>query len=176
MQAERAHAAQHAPHVEQAGVRAVVREQAALDELQVVDELPGALVLTRASVVGGAQPLGDLAEEHPVRHAIVRGRRGAARRRNDGPVLLDPVADGRQNADAAAALAQLLRERLGVEEVAVDDQLVMARAALADGLGVHVGVAVHVAADPGTEVSSSGTAAERASSPYTRTSAASICS
>ena len=37
-------------------------------------------------------------------------------------------------------------------EIGVDDDLLLARERLADGLRVHVGVAVHVAADPGAEV------------------------
>ena len=129
-----------------------VRSQAALDELQVVDELTGTLVVPGPAVVRGAQPLRDLAQEHAVRHAIVRGRGGAARGGHDGPVLLDAVGDRGQHADTTAALAQLFRQRQRVQEISIDDELVMARAALADGLGVHVGVTVHVAAHPRSEV------------------------
>ena len=52
---------------------------------------------------------------------------------------------------AAGALRQQLREHAALLEVRVDDHLLLARERLADGLGVHVGIAVHVAADPGAE-------------------------
>ena len=52
---------------------------------------------------------------------------------------------------AAGALRQQLREVLALAEVGVDDDLLLARQRLADGLGVHVRVAVHVAAHPGAE-------------------------
>src|ERR1700745_4361121 len=48
------------------------------------------------------------------------------------------------------------RELLAFEEVAVQDHLVVPCESLADGLGVHVGIAIHVAAGPGTEVQDGG--------------------
>ena len=67
-------------------------------------------------------------------------------------VLLDPLRELGRNARAAGALRQPLRECLAVLEVGVDDDLLLASQRLADRLGVHVGIAVHVAADPGSEM------------------------
>ncbi len=152
VEAERAHPAQHAPHVEQPGVLAVVGGEAVGDDLQVVDQLLDALVVAGTAVVGGAQPLRHLAEQHAIRHAVVARRRPGLRRRQQAAVLLDARDDLRRHGDAARALAQPLGECLGLEEVAIDDQLVVAQAALANGLGVHVRVAVHVAAHPAAEM------------------------
>ncbi len=53
--------------------------------------------------------------------------------------------------DAAGALRQLLGERLALLDVGAEDDAVLAIQGLADGLAVHVRVAVHVAADPGAK-------------------------
>src|ERR1700693_5378551 len=53
---------------------------------------------------------------------------------------------------SAGALRQALRDVLALLEIAGDDHLLLARQRLADALGVHVGIAVHVATRPGSEV------------------------
>ena len=50
-----------------------------------------------------------------------------------------------------ALCESVFRETLAFEEIAIDDELLMTRDRLANGLGMHVGIAVHVAADPGAE-------------------------
>src|SRR5205814_5299816 len=67
-------------------------------------------------------------------------------------VLLDPLGQLAGRRHAAGALRQTLRDALALLEIAVDDHLLLARQRLADALGVHVGVAVHVAARPGSDV------------------------
>ncbi len=166
VQAERAHAAQEPPDQEQAGMASAIGFEAAGDDREVVDQLLDSFVLARAMVVGGAQALGDLAEQHAVRHLVVARRRTRARGRHHRLVVLDALAQRLRDARRAAlALAQLLGQALGLEEVAVDDQRMVARAALADRLGVHVRQAVHVAADPRAEMQHLRHLAARASSP-----------
>jgi hypothetical protein len=151
VEAEGSHAPQHAAHVEQAGVFAPVRREAVGDQLEVAGELLDALVVARAALVGGAQALGNLPEEHAVGHPVVARRRGGAGAGNEAAVLLDANRDLGRHLDAAAALAQALGQRLRLEEVAIHDQLVVTRTALADGLRVHVRMPVHVASDPRAE-------------------------
>ncbi len=153
VKAERPHPSQEPAHELHARPAAAVRLETAQDEHQVVDQLLRPLILPRAVVVGRAQALGDLTQQHAVRHLVVTGWRARAGRRHDGLVVLDAVVDGARDARSAPlALAQLLREALRLEEIAVDDQRVMPRAALADRLGVDVRQPVHIAADPRAEM------------------------
>jgi hypothetical protein len=82
---------------------------------------------------------------------VTRRAAAALRRRQQHAVLVDALAEFLRHRHAARALRQPLGQSLDVEEVVVDDHLVLAVQRLAHGLGVHVGVAVHVAADPGAE-------------------------
>ena len=75
------------------------------------------------------------------------------------------LASAGDDADAARALRQPLHELLAFAEVRVDDDLLLARERFADGLGVHVGIAVHVAADPGAEVQERGSSSDSAGTP-----------
>ncbi len=77
VKAEGIDAPQQPLDVEQARVGAAVGLQAVGDERDVVAELAGVLVAAGAPLVGAAQPLADLREEHAVGHAVVaRGRDG----------------------------------------------------------------------------------------------------
>ncbi len=102
--------------------------QAAGDQLEVVDELLDALVVARS---------GPRRSRAGARRSA-RGTRGRASgrgspaswrcaRRQQAAVLLDARRDLGRHLDAARALAQPLRQRLRLEEVAVDDQLVVAQ-------------------------------------------------
>ncbi len=153
MQPERPHATQEAADEEQPGMTAAIGLEAVHDDLQVVGQLIDALVLARAVVIRGSQPLRNLAEQHAVRHLVVAGRRARPRGRHHRLVVLDAIAQGlRDIRRAPPALTQLLGEALRLEEVAIDDQRVMAGTALADRLGVHVRQSVHVAANPRAEM------------------------
>ena len=144
--------AQQALDVEQAGVRALVGSEARGDQRHVVAELPRTLVTARPAFVGAAQALAELREEHAVRHAVMPRRGDGARPGQQPRVLLDPLGQLAGRRHAAGALRQALRDALALLEIAVDDHLLLARQRLADALGVHVGVAVHVAARPGSDV------------------------
>ena len=88
MKTESPYAAQHAADVEHARIPPAMGGEAALDQLQVFDQLLDPVVLAGTAVVGGAQPLGHLPEEHAVRHAIVARRRRRAGARNQALVGL----------------------------------------------------------------------------------------
>ena len=148
VETEGPYATQHAADVEHARLPPAIVGEAPLDQLQVVDELPDPVVLAGTAVVRGAQPLGHLPEEYAVWHAVVACRHRCAGAGDQAPVGLYAGVELRRHRDAAFALAQLLRQDLHLLEVAVDDQLMVPVAALANGLGVHVGVTVHVAAHP----------------------------
>ena len=144
--------------VEQPGIDTLVGAQAERDESDVLAKLVGVLVTVGASLVRAAQPLADLCEEYAIRHAVMSRRSDGARSGQQPHVLLEALAELGGRRHAARALRQPLRELLAFGEVAVQDHLVVACESLADGLGVHVGVAVHVAAGPGAEVQDGGQA------------------
>ena len=91
VKAEGLHAPDQALHVAPAGVESLVRLEAGGDELEVAQELLRPFVAIRPAVVGEPQPLGDLPEEHAIRHAIVAHRRDAERARDQRGVQLDAL-------------------------------------------------------------------------------------
>jgi len=151
VEAEGLDAADQPLHVAPAGVETAIGAQRARDQLEIAQELLRALVAVRPALVGEPQALAELPEEHAVRHAIVAHRRDALRTRDQRGIQLDALRELGHHRAAARALRQQLRQRLALAEVRVDDDLLLARQRLADGLGVHVGVAVHVATHPGAE-------------------------
>ncbi len=148
---ESLHAPDETLHIAPAGVKALVRLEAGRDQLEIAQELLRTFVAVGPAVVGEAQPLGNLAEEHAIRHAIVAHGRDAERAGNQRGVQLDALAELGIDRASAGALRQQLRQHAALLEVRVDDHLLLARQRLADGLGVYVRIAVHVAADPGAE-------------------------
>ena len=152
-------------HVAPAGVETLVGLEAGGDELEIAQELLRAFVAVRPALIGETQPLRHLPEEHAVRHAIVPHRRDAERAGNQLGVQLDALAELRSHRAAAGALRKQLRQHAALVEVRVDDDLLLARERVADGLGVHVGVAVHVAADPGAEADHVGSSSESGCTP-----------
>ena len=151
VKAEGRNASQQPLHREIAGMAPAVGEQAVGDDLDIASELVRVLVAVRAPVVGVAQALGDLPQENPVRHAVVTRGRDRLRTRDQRGVLVDPLRQHRGDADAACTLGQVLGERLAVGEIRVDDHLLLPRQGVAQRLGMHIGVAVHVAPDPAAE-------------------------
>ena len=151
VEAEGLHAANEALHVAPAGVKSLVRLEARGDQLEIAQELLRVFVSVRPAVVGEAQSLGDLAQEHAIRHAVVAHGRDAERARNQRGVLLDALGEIGIDRAAARALREQLREHATLAVIRVDDDLLLARERFADGLRVDVGIAVHVAAHPGAE-------------------------
>ena len=93
VKAESFHAPDQPLHVAPAGVKSLVRLETGGDQLEVAQELLRAFIAVGPAVVGEAQALGDLAEEHAIRHAIVTHGRGAERAGNQRGVLLDALAE-----------------------------------------------------------------------------------
>src|SRR5688572_9214546 len=94
------------------------------------------------AVVGEPEALGHLPEEHAVRHAVVTRGRDALRAGDQRGVQLDALRELGSYGAAAGALRQQLRQVLALTVVGVDDDLLLPRQRLADGLGVNVRVAV----------------------------------
>jgi hypothetical protein len=90
--------------IKEARVRSLVRFQAHRDERDVVAELARVLVGAGAPLVGTAQPLADLREEHPIGHAVMAHRGDGTRARQQPHVLLDPLAQLARGCHAARAL------------------------------------------------------------------------
>ena len=151
MEAEHRDATQQALHGGMAGILATMREQTVCDGLDIALELLRTLVAGRPAVVGRPQTLRDLAEKHPVGHAIVPRRCPRPHLWQQSGVGLDALLQRRGHTNPARALRKQLAERLHLAEISVDDGLLLARKRLADRLGVDIRVAVHVATDPGPE-------------------------
>ncbi len=117
--------------------------QTGADQQDVLLKLLRRKVRIGTTLVGIAQALTDLREEYSIWHAIVARRRDATRARQQGAVLIDALLQRGGHADAARALRQPLCERLALLEVRIQHHLLLARERLADGLRVHIGVAVH---------------------------------
>ena len=151
VEAEGVDPAQQPLDVEEPGVHALVGPEARGHQRHIVAELPRVLVAVGAPLVGAAQALADLRKEHAVGHAVVPRRSDGARPRQQPHVLLDAGGELRGGRYPAGALRQPLREALAFVDIAAEDHLLLPCQRLADALGVHVGIAVHVAARPGAE-------------------------
>src|SRR5262249_15205665 len=132
VEAEGLHATDEPLHIAPAGMEALVSLQARGDQLEIAQELLRTFVCIRTPVVGEPQPLGHLAEEHAIRHAIVARGRDARGARNELRIQLDALAELRGDSAAGAALREQLREHAALLEVRVDDDLLLARERLAD--------------------------------------------
>ena len=146
---------QQARDVEEPGARTLVGREAGGHQAHVGRELRRVLVALRAAVVGVAQPRGDQRAELAVRHPVVARRGTRVRGRHQGRIFVDLGLQRLGHTDATGALREPLTEALDLEEVRVDDHEVLALQGFPDRLGVHVGRAIHVATDPGTETEQS---------------------
>ena len=152
MEPEGPHPAHEAPYQEIACMPAAILDQAVGRELNVREQLIRIGIAVRTSIVRGLQPLANLAEEDPVRLPIMPGGCQFLRARQQRAVGVDAPRQRRAHCNAIRALAQGLGKRNALIEVGGDDQLLMALQGVADRLAMHIGVAVHVAADPRTEM------------------------
>src|SRR5579883_190767 len=91
VKAEGVDAAQEPADVKEAGIGALVGEEARGDELHIVTELADALVAVGAALISEAQPLADLREKHAIGHAIVASGSEAARTGRQRHVILYPL-------------------------------------------------------------------------------------
>src|SRR5690606_9960009 len=102
----------------------------------------------RPPLIYQPQALAYLGEEHAVRHPVMtRGRRRPGARQQTR-ILFDSLRQRGRYTDAARALREPLSQLLAFLEIGVDDHLLLAGKRLSNRLGVHVGVAIHVATDP----------------------------
>src|SRR5690606_22696874 len=141
---------QQAPHRKIACGTAFVGTQAFCDELHVAPKLLRRLISVWPPIVGKAQALADLSEKYAVWHPVVaRGSRPRARQQ--ASVFVYSLRQRGRYGDTARALREPLSELLAFSEIGVDDHLLLAGKRLANRFRMHVGVAVHVAADPRAE-------------------------
>ena len=85
MESEGTHPAQQAAHQKISGVAAPILEQTAGGKLDVGQKFVRILIGIGSAFVAGLQAIADLAEKHPVRHAIVAGGRQRLRPGNTAP-------------------------------------------------------------------------------------------
>src|SRR5690606_17359699 len=156
VKAESAHPSDQTAHLEIARVLALVLEQARGYDIQVIEKLLRALVMIRTSVVSGPQSLHELTHEHTVRHVMAARMRGLLRGWQNDRVALNAVEKRTRDIHAARALRKRLGERLALEEVAIDDDLLVARERLANRFRIDFGIPVHVATDPGSNANDLG--------------------
>ena len=94
------------------------------------------------------QSLADLAEEHPVRHAIVPCGPERFCCRQNRRVGFDARSQSVAHFDAICTLAQGFRQLPALCEISRHDQLLVPVQGFANGLAVYIRVAVHIAAHP----------------------------
>ncbi|MNM76281.1 hypothetical protein D3C81_881010 [compost metagenome] len=149
MEAEGTHAPQQATHREPTGVLALVCFQAVEDQLDVADEFFRRRICSRRIGQGGLQTCAHAVIEQPVRHV------GVTRPRLDFRQQLAILRHPRYDRIADAHQLGGLAEQAGQPEHVLDVQLQHRRTLRVqrggDGAGIHVGIAVHVAAHPRTE-------------------------
>ena len=141
-----------APHQEISRVPPAIGKQAVRGQLNVGQQFIGALIRIRPPIVGGLQAFTQLTEKNPIRLSVVPRGCELLTAGQQAAVGLHPASERRADFDAVRTLAQGLGELAALIEIGRYDELLMAMQRLADGLTVHVGIAVHVAADPGTEM------------------------
>jgi len=144
-------AREQSTHQEIAGMHATMRAQAFGNQAHVAAELRRSVIAIRTAVQRIAQALGNLPEQHAIWHAIVPRGRESRCSRQQRPVFLNAPGHSRRHAYAHRTLRKLLRQRLALIEIVIDDDLLLARQRLADTLGVHIRGAVHIPAHPGSE-------------------------
>ena len=148
MEAEAARAPQQAPQRQATGMVAAVGRQAGLDQLQVGEEfIDGAVGVARVRI----QPRRHQLQQLAVRHVLLpRAQRsgslghGVAVR---GQAFLDITAD----TGAVAGLGQHPSQRPQLVAVLRQHLRALRGERRLDGVGAHVGIAIHVAAHPGAE-------------------------
>ena len=155
MEAEAAHAAQQAFHRVGAGMHAAMLEQAVGDQLQVVQQFAGGRIAVHRTILGQRQSRTDQLQQAAVRHVGVaradHGRGGGETR----AVVRQPRVQRRRHGDPTLGLAELARQRGHVLAVTLQHQRALRVEAVGNGVGAHVRVAVHVAADPAGEAQQS---------------------
>src|SRR5690606_41347250 len=156
VKAESAHPSDQTAHLEIARVLALVLEQARGYDIQVIEKLLRALVMIRTSVVSGPQALHELTQEHTVRHVIAARMRGMLRGWQNDRVALNAVEKRTRDIHAARALRKRPGERLAREEVALGDDLLVARERRANRVRTAFGMPVHGPPDPGSTANDPG--------------------
>ncbi|GAE52920.1 3-oxoacyl-(acyl-carrier-protein) synthase [Xanthomonas arboricola pv. pruni str. MAFF 311562] len=151
VEAEGAHAPQQAAHREPTGVQALVGLQAVQDQLQVVFQLGRAGVGTRGIVQRGLQARAHQIVEQPVRHVAVARTRACGVLRQQRAVALQLLAQCRAHRHQRGRLAEQAGQLPEFLLITVQHRTPLRIQRAGDGDGIHVGVAIHVAADPGAK-------------------------
>ncbi len=145
------HPGEHTADPAQPGVAAAVALQAPGHEPEIVGQLVGGGVAALAVLEGDAQPSAHEAQEDPVGEVPPAGRYLLQGPGEEGGVRLDPLADLGVHIHPPGGLGEKGRELEEVGAVASQGQLTVPLQGVPDRPGGDVGVAVHVAADPGGE-------------------------
>ena len=150
VEAEGMHAPEQASHGKGASVFAAVTAKALLDRSEIVEQRAGLQVAALLVLRGPAQPFRHQAEQFAIRHVGM----SAFRHWRIGKLcaaVRDAGVDRRIEVGAAACLAQQRGELAQVTPVGTQQQATQGRMRGGDRVGPDIGIAIHVAADPGRE-------------------------
>ena len=149
MEAEGLHPPQQTLHGKAAGMFAAIGTQAVEDQLQIVDQFGGAGVGAAAIIQRGLQACAHAVVEQAVRH--VGMARARLHLRQQLLVLRHACLQRITNAHSLGRLAEQAGQLQQFLLVAPQHCPPLCIQRVADGGGIHVRVAVHVAAHPGAE-------------------------
>lgn len=149
MEAERLHPPQQTLHGKAAGMFAAIGAQAVEDQLQIVDQFGGAGVGAAAIIQRGLQACAHAVVEQAVRH--VGMARARLHLRQQLLVLRHACLQRITHAHSLGRLAEQAGQLQQFLLVAPQHCLPLCTQRVADGGGIYVRVAVHVAAHPGAE-------------------------
>lgn len=151
METEAAHAPQQAAHCEPARVQALVDLQAVQDQLQVVFQLGRRGVGAVGIVQGGLQARAHQVVEQAVRHVAVARPRACGGVGQQRLVAFQLRAQRRAHRHQRGGLAEQARQLPQLVEITVQHRAPLRVQGAGNGVRIHVGIAVHVATDPGAE-------------------------
>ncbi len=160
---EAAHAPDQAAQGEHSGVLAPVVAQAALDQTQVGQEfvgrgIPGVIINPHA----GPEPRRHQGQQIAIRHVGLTRPQASGGIRQTLPLVFDPRQHGRVETHHAQRLGQHRGQFGEIAAIGGQDLTALAGQGIGDGGSTDIGVAVHVAADPGTETQHIGQFVHRA--------------
>ena len=151
VEAEGTHAAQQPLDAKQSGVPPAVCGQAVADQLDVLGELPEGAVTSFIAGQAARQPGIDEAQQAAVGHVAVALRNGGVDPRQALPVGREPLEHRTGYPDFRLGLAQVARQAPDFGTVPAGNDFALVRERVEEGVGGHVGIAVHVAAHPRAE-------------------------
>ena len=156
VETERAHPPRQPAHREPAGMDAAVGFQAVQDEIDVLREFVWRRIAFGAIFQRGLQARTHQVVEQPVRLVAMAGSRLLRSLWHQGAVMIEACDDIVRHPDDRARLAEQRRELAQFLEVAREDGASLRVQGCGNRARVDIRIAVHVAADPGTEAQHTG--------------------